>query len=321
MKHILLTTLIVTSFGLLTAQNLTDLKTQQAEKIGYIADLQAQIDAAQGEVDAIQDEINKLSGWRKGISGIVGFDWNRSKGWVANPNPESRATSLNFDLTGYLLNDREKTFWHNKANVVKAWNDVDSPIDDNDNIGLFDSGTIDLLNVSSLAGYKISEQVAISGQAELITSNGNFIMPGTFDLGVGVTWLPIENLTVMVHPLNMNVAFPSKLREDLGYNTSFTFGAKARVDYFQDFVILGKDVNWNSTLTAYLPYTSLDEVPATSESVAFTPKVNNYTWLNNFSFEIWRGIGVGLGWGLRKADFESDDLQAYSNVGLSYNIK
>lgn len=316
MKNLILTVMMLSTFGILGAQNLTDLMTQQAEKQGVIADLQAQIDAAQGEVNALQKEIDKLSGWRKGVNGIIGFDWNKSNGWVASPNPEAKSAALNLDITGYLLRDAEKTFWHNKANLVKAWNDVDLAIDDEK--GLFENGTTDILNISSLAGYKISDKLAISGQGELNTSLSNFLKPGTFDLGVGVTWLPIENMTVMIHPLNYNIAFPADGLDD-AIKATPSLGAKFRVDYFQDFVILSKDVHWNTSLTGYLPYTSKDPITLADMSI-FEPKVSNFTWLNSFSFEVWKGIGVGLGWGLRKAQFESEDLQYYTNAGLSYKI-
>lgn len=322
MKKVLL--LLVLSCGIiinLQAQSIEDLKESQADKQGMIDDMQSKIEAAQSDIDALQKEIDILSGWRKGISGVVGFDWNRSNGWIGNPNPYARSSNLAIDITGYIMNDNDQTFWHNKANIVKAWSDLDISTDDTtESEGLFKNGTVDLLNISSLAGYKISDNLAASGQAELNTSIENFIKPGTFDIGLGVTWLPIENMTVMFHPLNYNVAFPAVK----DYSTSGSLGCKIRVDYFTDFVIAGKDVNWTTTLGTYIPYTKVDDrmIPDANGVVQAVPvKVNNYTWINNFSFEVWRGIGVGVGWGLRKADFESEDLQSYTNLGLSYKIK
>ncbi len=322
MKHLLYILLCSGLCFQVSAQSLEELTSMKAEKAGFIEDLEEQIKAAQGELDVIQVELDKLSGWRKGVSGILGLDWNRSNNWIANPAPDSRASSLGIDITGYLLNDKEKTFWHNKASLVKAWNDVDlSPTDlENPEDGLFQNGTVDILNISSLAGYKFTEKLAASGQAELNTSLGNFLKPGTFDIGVGVTWLPIKNLTVLVHPLNYNIAFPA---DGSAFSTSGTLGAKVRADYFMDFVVAGKDVNWTTTLSAYFPYTSLDPVIVDSGGTPteVTPSVTNITWLNNLSFELWKGIGVGVGWGLRRAEFESGDLQSYSKLGLSYNIK
>lgn len=306
------------------AQTLQDLKSSKADKQSMIEDMQSEIDAAEKDIAEIQKEIDILSGWRKGISGIVGFDWNRSNGWIGNPNPDARSANLGFDLTGYVMNDRETTFWHNKLNLVQGWTDFDLSQEDINtpgNDGLFDNGTVDLLNISSLAGYKFSEKLAASGQVEINTSLGNFLKPGTIDFGVGVTWLPIDNMTVLIHPLNYNVALPA---EDTFLKTSGSLGAKIRADYFNDFNVAGKDVNWTSTLTTYIPYTKIDDIQVTDANgvvSSLTPKVNTFTWLNNFSFEVWKGIGVGIGWGLRKADFESPDLQSYTNLGLSYKIK
>lgn len=281
------------SFGYAQAQSIDDLKAQKAEKMGMIADLEGQIGATQGELDAIQREIDLLSGWRKGVGGILGFDWNKSNGWVASPNPEAQSSSLNLDVTGYLMNDKEKTFWHNKANIVKAWTDVDlSAADDTiSGDGLFDNGTIDILNVSSLAGYKLSDKLALSGQGELNTSIGNFLKPGTFDVGVGVTWLPIQNMTVMIHPFNYNIAFPA---DNSPASTSGSIGAKIRADYFRDFNVAGKDVTWTTTLSAFLPYTSVD--PFVTPDGTTKEKTTNWTWINNLNFSVWNGIGVGIGW-------------------------
>ena len=319
MKNLLLLiSVLLLSMGITQAQSLEELKTQQAEKMAMADDLKGQADAALAEADALQKEIDILSGWRKGVAGMLGFDWNKSNGWIANPNPDAQSSSLNLDLTGYLMNDKEKTFWHNKANIVKAWSDVDlSAVDDTiSGDGLFDNGTVDILNISSLAGYKLSEKFALSGQAELNTSVENFIKPGTLDFGVGATWLPMDNLTVMIHPFNYNIAFPA---DGSPASTSGSIGAKIRADYIDDFMIAGKKVDWSSTLTAYLPYTAVDEFTLPDGSVK--DKSTYYTWLNSFSFEVWNGIGVGIGWGLRNADFESTSTQSYTNIGLSYKLK
>ena len=319
MKNVLFVLLCSSLFCQINAQSLEELLDMKAEKAGLIDDLQAQIDAAKGEVNALQKEIDVLSGWRKGVSGILGFDFNRSNTWIANPNPDTRSSKLGIDLTGYVLNDNEKTFWHNKAHVLLGWNDVDFSQEDFDlpNDGLFNNGTIDLLNISSLAGYKFRENLAASAQLELNTSIGNFLEPGTLDIGIGITWLPFKNLTVTVHPFNYNIAFPAN---GTPLSTTGTLGAKVRADYFLDFVVLGKDVNWTTSFAAFFPYSSLDPIDLGGGEF-FEANVNYYTWLNNLTFEVYKGIGVGFGFGVREADFEADDLQSYFNVGVSYTVK
>lgn len=44
------------------------------------------------------------------------------------------------------------------------------------------------------------------------------------------------------------------------------------------------------------------------------------TWLNTFSFQVWKGIGVGLTFGLRDANFEFEDLQTFYTLGLTYTL-
>jgi len=309
---------MVFSFGMLNGQSLDELQTMKAEKEGSIADFEAQIDAANAELAELQKEIDILSGWRKGVTGLVGFDWTNSNGWVSNPNPDARSSALNIGITGFLNNDKEKTFWHNKGIIQKAWQDVDKSEADRTtpDDGLFDNGTVDILNLSSLAGYKLSDKFAISGLGELNTSIGNFLSPGTLDIGVGVTWLPIENLTVVVHPLNYHVAFSGI--DDL--ETTGSFGAKFRVDYFKDFNIAGKGMTWSTTLTGFIPYSDKQQIVTLTDGTDFTAGLTEYSWINTLTFEIWKGIGVGLGWGIRNAKFESASTQSYTTVGLSYGF-
>ena len=284
------------------AQTVEELKGMQKEKKAMISDLQAQIDAAQAEVNGLQKEIDKLSGWKSGFNGIIGFDINNSNGWAANPNPDASSTALNLGFTGFANRLGDKYFWNNKAVVTKSWQDVD--LDDTETDDLFDNGTVDIVNIQSLYGYKINDKLAISAMADMNTSVENFLSPGVLDLGAGVTWLPSSNMTVVIHPFNYHLAFSGVD----GVDTEGAIGAKVRADYNQSFNISSKKVNWNSTLMTFIPYKSNE------------PTLFEYTWLNTLSFEIWKGIGVGIGFGLRNAEFESPDTQSYTSLGLSYAI-
>ena len=303
------------------AQTLDELKSMQDEKNAIAADLQSQADAAKAEADGLQSQIDILSGWRKGLGGILGFDWSRANKWASGSGPDvplgtNSSTGLGADISGHLLRDTEKAFWHNKLKIVENYKDIDLA-GDNDDDGLFDRPITDLLNISSLAGYKITEKLAISAQGELNTSLlKNFLKPGTIDIGVGVTWLPIENMTVMIHPFNYNYV----IYRGLDDASSGALGAKVRVDYFRDFAISGKPIHWDTNLTAFIPYGSAAEGELGNQY---------WQWLNNLTFEVWRGIGVGVGWGLRKADFEAisidggeigSDVQSYTTLGLSYTL-
>lgn len=306
---LLLTVFMMGSLTLINAQSVEELKAMKADKAAMAADLSAKAGAAQAEADALQDQINKLIGWRTGFNGLVGFDWNKSNGWASLPNPDASSSALNIGLNAHALMDKEKVFWHNKGIITKSWSDVDLSSGDqgeNDD-NLFDNGTVDILNISSLAGYKLSDKFAISAQSELNTSVENFLSPGTFDIGAGATWLPMNNMTVIIHPFNYHVAFSGVD----GVSSEGALGAKVRVDYFQDFNVGGKAINWTTTLTTFVPYKGAE---------GETPSLFEYTWLNTLSLEVWKGIGVGIGWGLRNAEFESADTQSYSSVGLTYGF-
>ena len=68
--------------------------------------------------------------------------------------------------------------------------------------------TTDVFNISSLYGYKLSDKWAVSALGEYRTTLlDNFNDPGFLDLGVGATWTPLENLIVVIHPLNYNFVF------------------------------------------------------------------------------------------------------------------
>jgi len=102
------------------------------------------------------------------------------------------------------------------------------------------------------------------------------------DLGVGATWTPIENLVVVVHPLNYNFVFSNT---DAVYESSL--GAKILVDYTKSF---GK-LNIKSNLSAFQSYESSD--------------LSNWTWINSLGYTVWKNIGVGFEFGLRGNKQES----------------
>lgn len=323
-SKLLFTFFMVFGFVAINAQGLDELKNMKTEKESAVAGLQGQIDALNGEIGDLNSQINKLSGWRKGISGLVGFDFNNSSNWVASPNRSARSSALNIGITGFANKDTEKSFWNNKLLITKSFQDVDITEADRDapDDGLFNNGTVDILNLSSLYGYKLSDAIAISALGELNTSLGNFLEPGTMDIGAGITYTGIENLVVVVHPLNYHIAWPA-----IGsVSSTGALGAKIRADYTRDFMLSGKKVAWSSTFTTFFPYSDTEStVPVFDKFGVDTGATANvgvaeWTWLNTLSFEVWNGIGVGVNFGIRKADFESLDTQNFYSLGLTYAL-
>ncbi len=328
MKKLFLLSFMLLTFGFVSAQDMTldEMLAKKAEMTAAIDASQATIDATQAELDALQKRINILSGWMTGLTGIVGLNFGASDQWIASPNPTASSRAVSIGVTGYANREQEKYFWNNKLIINKAWQRVDINQADRDrDASLFkDFGTVDILNISSLAGYKLSEKIAISGLAELNTSLGNFLQPGTFDIGIGVTWKPIPNLVVVIHPLNYHIAWSA----DGDSDSAGAVGAKVRADYQDDFMIAGRKIAWSSTFTTFIPYTGDENEVVNFDKDGLVDATNplrmaglfEYTWLNTFSFQVWKGIGVGLTFGLRDADFEFEDLQSFYTVGVTYTL-
>ena len=310
-------------FGMLAAQTeptIEQLKTQQAEAQAKLDAASAEAAAAQAQVEDLEKQINALSGWMTGFTGLIGFNLAGSNQWIANPNPTSRSSALTIGLTAFANRENPTYFWNNKLIVNRAWQRVD--INGTNESSLFDNGTVDLLNLSSLGGYKLNEKLALTGLAEINTSMSNFFRPGTLDFGVGATWKPITNLVVVIHPLNYRVTWSAF--DDV--ESQGSLGAKIRADYQDELLVAGRKIAWSSTLTSFLPYSgnkiTLDAVDEFGVPNGLTRDAGlfEWTWLNSFSFQIWEGIGVGATLGLRNAEFEFEDLQTFYTLGLTYTL-
>ncbi|MCB0611200.1 MAG: DUF3078 domain-containing protein [Lewinellaceae bacterium] len=295
------------SVSTMHAQNMDTLLSHKADLQAVQAMYQGKVDSLQGLINKLNGEIEILSGWQKGLSGTIGFDFNKSSNWVSSPNPDAGSTSLNIGVTAFANKISRKSFWRNKALINKSWQDVDLSKGDMaaEKDGLFENGTVDILNVSSLFGLKLGEHIAISTLGELNTSVENFFNPGTFDIGAGVTWTPASSLVVVIHPLNYHYAFSGV--DDV--KSTGSLGAKVRADFTKNFHVGGKNVAWSSTVTTFIPYKEKD------------PTLFEYTWINSLSFQVWKAIGVGVGFGVRNAEFESKKVQSYYSLGLSYNFQ
>ena len=296
----------------INAQTKEELKSQKAEK-------QAVADAAQGEVDAIQAQIDALPGWRIGAFGTIGGSISNFSNWYSQETPNNSSGNIGFTVNSFANLDQEKFFWRNALNLNLAWVKLDDKDDDTDDDSF--AATTDVFNISTLYGRKLSEKWAVSGLAEYrSTILDNFNNPGYLDLGVGVTWTPIENLFVVIHPLNYNFVFADN---DDVFESSL--GAKIVADYTRE---IGA-INFRSNLSMFQSYKSSD--------------LSNWTWTNSFSYTLWKMIGVGFDFGLRSNKQEAldydlgqfdpmmigveptfdnvdNDLQTYWTLGLSYSF-
>ena len=223
-----------------------------------------------------------------------------------------------FTVNGFANLIEDKFFWRNSLTTNLSWVKLDNKDTDTDSDSF--EPTTDVFNISSLYGRKLSEKFAVSGLMEYRTTIlDNFNDPGYLDIGVGATWTPIENLIVVIHPLNYNFVFA---KNDAVFESSL--GAKIVADYTRQIGAIG----FKSNFSTFQSYKSGD--------------FSNFTWTNSFSYTLWKQIGVGFDFALRSnkqealnfalANFDGapadaptfdsveNDLQTYYTIGLTYKF-
>lgn len=306
MKKAVLAVFAVFCVATMRAQTEDELKATLAEKKDSIA-------AIQGRADAIQAQIDALPGWKVGAFGTIGGTISQFNNWFAQGTPNNNAGNIGITGNAFANLQEEKFFWRNALTMNLTWVKIDDKDDPTDDDSF--QPTTDVFNLSSLYGRKLSDKWAVSGLMEYRTTLlNNFNDPGYLDLGVGATWTPINNLVVVIHPLNYNFVFAD---DDTIFNSSL--GAKIVADYTRQ---IGA-ISFKSNLSAFSSYEDSD--------------LSNWTWTNGFAYTLWKAIGVGFDFGLRSnkqealnyqvntlgnttATFDSIDneLQTFWTLGLSY---
>jgi len=312
MKNLILTTLAICTISLGWSQTKEELEAQLAATKDSIATLTGPI---QGRADALQAQIDALPGWRTGAFGTIGGSLSNFSNWFAQGAPNNNSGNIVITGNAFANQVQEKYFWNNSLNLNLGWVKLDNKDIDTDSED-FEALT-DVFQLTSLYGWRLSDKWAISALGEYRTTLlNNFNDPGYLDLGVGATWTPIENLVVVIHPLNYNFVFAS---EDSVFESST--GAKIVADYTRQIGAIA----FKSNLSAFASYESSD--------------LSNWTWINNFSYTLWKGIGVGFDFGLRNSRQEAlnfalaqdpatatgfdnldNDLQSFYTIGLSYSF-
>ncbi|WP_372937424.1 DUF3078 domain-containing protein [Seonamhaeicola sp.] len=309
MKKVLLVVSLFFGVISINAQTKEELQAKKAEK-------QAEANAAQAEANKLQAQIDALPGWRTGAFGTIGGSLSNFNNWYAQGTPNNSSGNIGFTFNAFANLIEDKFFWRNSLTTNLAWvklDDKDNGTDDDDSF----EPTTDVFNISSLYGRNIAKNLAVSGLLEYRTTIlNNFNDPGYLDLGVGATWTPIENLIVVIHPLNYNFVFADN---DAVFDSSM--GAKIVADYTRQ---IGA-INFKTNFSTFQSYKSSD--------------LSNWTWTNSFSYTLWKMIGVGFDFGLRSNKQEAlnyalaqdpatatgfddvdNDLQSYYTIGLSYKF-
>jgi len=295
--------LIIVCTTVTNAQTLEELNAQKAMIVDKSAPVMAQAEAYKVELEAIDAKIAKLPGWYKGIFGTLGANFSGRNNWFAALTPtndlsNSRSTNIGGSFNAFANNLRDKYFWRNSASLNLGWQKLVTGIEA-ETPGF--QPVSDILNITSLYGYKLSSKIAASALGEYRTSViENFNNPGYLDFGVGVTYTPTENMIFVFHPINYNFIFT---KTDNQFTSSL--GCKIVGDYRTEIV---KGVNWRTNLTGFVSYKNAD------------PSLHNTTWTNWIGFNIFNGIGVGFEFGLRYSEQEIKKTQSYYTLGLTYKI-
>ncbi|MBU2997664.1 DUF3078 domain-containing protein [Cellulophaga baltica] len=308
MKKLVLT--LVATFALASSYGQTteaELKAEKKAKNDSIA-------AIQGRVDAIQKEIDNMPGWKKGAFGTIGGSLSNFNNWYAQGTPNNSSGTIGFTVNAFANLKQEKFFWNNSLNANLSWVKLDDKDDDTDSDEF--EATTDVFTITSLYGRNLTKHFALSALGEYRTTIiNNFNDPGYLDLGIGGTWTPIQDLVVVIHPLNYNFVFSD---EDAIYESSL--GAKIVADYTKK---LGA-ISFKTNLSSFLSYESSD--------------LSSVTWTNSFGYTLWKMIGVGFDFGLRSNKQEAldysnntlgnsdtfdtvdNDLQTFWMLGLNYSF-
>lgn len=305
-RFLLTFTLLVTLVFSVVAQTEEELKEMKTQKQTELGALEAQVASLQGEIAGIDQQLLVFPRWEKGAFGIIGANLSGFNDWLSRDKPNISSIGLTFSANAYANYFTPKTFWRNGGNLAMGFSKLKETDSNGNTLAQTELKSPDVINFSSLFGYKLSEKLAISTLGEYrSTILENFNNPGYLDLGVGITWTPIENLIVVAHPLNYNFVFAKE-----GSTFQSSLGAKIMADYTKE-ILAG--VNWKSNLSYFLSYENAD--------------YSNWTWVNGVAFQAFKKVGVGFEVGLRSNKQEAiakevadNPLQTYYVLGATYSL-
>ena len=310
---LILVAMFVTTFSLQAQdETLDELKAMLAEKQGIA-------DGIGEEMADLDKRIKAFPGWSKGLGGTLGWNTSGTNNWFADDVIKTAARGFGLSLAGYANNNAAdgKYFWNNGLNVSvtngnsKSDNNQDDKFDDDtENL----STKASLFTINSLGGYQLFSKIYASGQASYQTTVFSFNNPGKLTFSLGLTWKPINDFVIYVHPLAYQWTFPTG---DFSAASGAQIGGTYSAEIFPG-------VKWTSSLEAFMAYSGNDDKMLSSG------QLSNWTWMNGFSVaDVFKGIGLGFNLGLRKDEqlgiakgegVDASAMQMIYNLGLSYAL-
>ncbi len=284
-------------------------------------DVRKSAEEVSGKMDA--DNSSMKEGWTKG--GAMGINLNHSSHDNWYTNPEKYILAINGTAFYKAYYKKGKALWLNDFLIglgsVKSPSNFDR-FRKNDDRLLFSSmyaqqmnkkphwyyaGALDL-NTQVLPSYTYATGT------DTRVKTGSFMTGGIIRAGLGILYKPNNNFRLYISPLTANIA--TKLDPDFknfkaygvdaGKTMNFGLGALLRADYITK--IAGK-IDYKTRLdlfTDYLnrPFSKID-----------------CDWLNTFSFNATKYIGVNLNVNVRYHEDENRDIQYIEMLGVGFNYK
>ena len=228
-----------------------------------------EVDKIKKELKFLEDSLKVYPIWSKGVFGTVGFNFSRFQSWLSKNESNTSASTFGYSFNGFFNLEEKKYFWNNTLKLAQSWQRFINKDNEAENDGFQVSA--DAFTYNSIWGYKTSENLAISALVEYKTGllQKRFNNPGTLDVGFGMTWKPLKEMLVAVHPINYN----SVLAEE---NARSSLGIKTIVEYSRKF---SSGINWTTSFSGFVSYRNNE--------------FNNWSWTNGLGKTI-KGIGIGL---------------------------
>jgi len=312
---LILVAMFVTTFSLQAQdETLEELSTM-------LADRQAVKEGIDKEIADLDKRIKEFPGWTKGLGGTVGFNFGGANDWFGQDIENSSSSGFGLDVGGYANNNGDGYFWHNGLKI--AYTTTKTTIQDLNDDGSLDpeqelTNNASYFNLKSIGGKELFSNVFASAEANYETTFNKFNDPGTLTFSAGLTWKPINDLIVIIHPLAYQINFPSG-------DLASASGAKIGATYTGE---IYPGVAWTSDLNAFLAYGGSDEKARPDGELFSAGDLSNWTWFNTFAVkDVFKGIGVGASLGLRNnkqlgfaKGISDPGLQTIYTLGLSYAL-